>query len=276
MASNQRLTRLIDLVPFISKHQGIPVAELAKIFGVSVSEIEKDLWLLYMCGLPGQTPLELMEFEFEDGFVTVRNADELKTPRTLTQTEIAILIIGLEILASRGSQSAEKLKFRLVERLNNKVEFQPSVTELLLPEISDAIQKNRVLSIKYLGKSRDVIPFEIYQEGNSHYLRAYCKSASDRRTFKISKIESLKTLELSEVIPNQVPSISHPLSTKIKVHHSARRVRELFGSIDEIQYFSTEWLLSEVMAMGAAVELLDPQLQQALKARIQASQNQYL
>jgi hypothetical protein len=35
-------------------------------------------------------------------------------------------------------------------------------------------------------------------------------------------------------------------------------------------------LLSEVMTMGAAVELLDPQLQQALKARIQASQNQYL
>ena len=76
MAINPKLARLIDLVPFISKHQGIPIKDLADKFGVSVEEIEKDLWSLYCCGLPGQTPLELMEFSFEDGFVSVRNADE--------------------------------------------------------------------------------------------------------------------------------------------------------------------------------------------------------
>ena len=59
MANNPRLARLIDLVPFITSHQGISISELAHKFGVSANEIEKDLWLLYMCGLPGQTPLEL-------------------------------------------------------------------------------------------------------------------------------------------------------------------------------------------------------------------------
>jgi proteasome accessory factor C len=72
MPNNSKLARLIDLVPFITSHQGISIVELSKKFGVTKEEIEKDLWLLYMCGLPGQTPLELMEFEFEDGFVTVR------------------------------------------------------------------------------------------------------------------------------------------------------------------------------------------------------------
>lgn len=276
MASNPRLTRLIDLVPFISQHQGISISELAKRFGVSVAEIEKDLWLLYMCGLPGQTPLELMEFEFEDGFVTVRNAEELRTPRSLTQTEIATLIIGLEILHNRGSASAGSLKERLVKKLNAKVEFQPSVTQILLPEITDAIQKNRVLSIKYQGKAREIIPFETYQDGSEHYLRAFCKLANDRRTFKISKIEKLQVLERSELIPNHVPTNSEPFMTRIKVHHSARRVRELLGALDDIQYFSKEWLLSQVLALGGAVELLDPELRASLLARIQASQNQYL
>ena len=107
MASNPRLARLIDLVPFITSHQGVSIAELAKKFNVTINEIEKDLWLLYMCGLPGQTPLELMEFEFEDGYVTVRNAEELRAPRSLTQTELATLIIGLEILGERGSPEAK-------------------------------------------------------------------------------------------------------------------------------------------------------------------------
>ena len=64
MPINKRLARLIDLVPYISEHQGVAISELANKFGVTAAEIEKDLWLLYMCGLPGQTPLELMEFEF--------------------------------------------------------------------------------------------------------------------------------------------------------------------------------------------------------------------
>ena len=276
MNSNPRLTRLIDLVPFISKHQGISITELAGKFGVSVAEIEKDLWLLYMCGLPGQTPLELMEFEFEDGFVTVRNAEELKVPRSLTQIEIATLVIGLEILQSRGSSAAGKLKARLVDKLRTKIEYLPSVTELFLPEIKEAIQRNRVLTIKYLGKNREVIPFETYQDGAEHYLRAFCKMVNDRRTFKISKIENLEILNRSELIPNHVPSSNKPFSTRIKVHHSARRVGEVLGGIDEIQYFSTDWLLSQVLALGGAVELLDPNLRKLLLAQIQASQKQYL
>ena len=276
MASNPRLTRLIDLVPFISQHQGISISELAKKFGVSVTEIEKDLWLLYMCGLPGQTPLELMEFEFEDGYVTVRNAEELKSPRSLTQIEIATLIIGLEILQSRGSAASGSLKDRLVKKLNTKVEFNPSISHILLPEITDAIQKNRVITIKYQGKTREIIPFETYQDSNEYYLRAFCKLANDRRTFKISKIDDLKVLERSELIPNSVPTINQPLITRIKVHHSARLVRELLGGVDEIQYFSMEWLLSQVLALGGAVELVDPVLRASLLARIQASQNQYL
>ena len=274
--ANSRLARLFDLVPFIVKHQGIPIAELAEKFQISVEQLEKDLWLLYMCGLPGQTPLELMEFEFEDGYVSVRNADELKAPRSLTQIELASLVIGLEILISQGISGAEQLKNKLASKLSTEISYQPAKSDLYLPEISQAIQQNKVLSIIYNGKAREVIPFETYTEDRTSYLRAFCKSAEDRRTFKISKIESLKITDNQELAPNLVPSNETPKTTKIATHKEKRLVREVLGNSEQIDYFSVEWLISETMAFAGAVELEDPQLRAQILARVKASQSLYL
>ena len=274
--ANSRLARLFDLVPFIVKHQGIPIAELAEKFQISVEQLEKDLWLLYMCGLPGQTPLELMEFEFEDGYVSVRNADELKAPRSLTQIELASLVIGLEILVSQGISGAEQLKNKLASKLSTEISYQPAKSDLYLPEIAQAIQQNRVLSIIYNGKTREVIPFETYTEDRTSYLRAFCKSAEDRRTFKISKIESLKITDNQELAPNLVPSNETPKTTKIATHKEKRLVREALGNSEQIDYFSVEWLISETMALAGAVELEDPQLRAQILTRVKASQSLYL
>ena len=274
--ANSRLARLFDLVPFIVKHQGIPIAELAEKFQISVEQLEKDLWLLYMCGLPGQTPLELMEFEFVDGYVSVRNADELKAPRSLTQIELASLVIGLEILVSQGISGAEQLKNKLAFKLSTEISYQPAKSDLYLPEIAQAIQQNKVLSIIYNGKAREVIPFETYTEDRTSYLRAFCKSAEDRRTFKISKIESLKITDNQELAPNLVPSNETPKTTKIATHKEKRLVREALGNSEQIDYFSVEWIISETMALAGAVELEDPQLRAQILARVKASQSLYL
>lgn len=276
MPINKRLARLIDLVPYIAEHQGIAISELASKFGVTAEEIEKDLWLLYMCGLPGQTPLELMEFEFEDGYVTVRNADELKTPRSLTQTEIAALIVGLELLTAQGNKAASDLKVKLSNLLATKVSYVPARDDLWSSQISEAIQQNKSLKILYSGRERIVIPLEIYKEGSESYLRAFCKEASDRRTFKLSRISSLNVLDVHELAPNEVPTESLSFATRIKTHHSARRVRESLGGTNEIQYYSSAWLISQVMALGGAVELIDEQLRAQILAKLKASQSLYL
>ena len=276
MANNPRLARLIDLVPYITSHQGVSISELANKFGVSANEIEKDLWLLYMCGLPGQTPLELMEFQFEDGFVTVRNAEELKSPRSLTQIELATLVIGLEILFERGSAQAKPLRDRLANMLRTEIRFEPTKNEKFTPEITNAIGANKVLRINYSGTEREIIPFEIYHDNNESYLRAYCKKAQSNRTFKIARIDRLDLLETQELAPNNVPSESIAYRTKIRVHHDARLVKELLGNLEEVQYFSKEWLFRQVLAFGGAVELLEPGLRQEFLNLVQTSQNQYL
>jgi hypothetical protein len=90
------------------------------------------------------------------------------------------------------------------------------------------------------------------------------------------KIEQLKLLEKHELAPNLVPSNSLSFATSIKVHRDARLVKELLGGTDQINYFSKEWLFGQILALGGAAELIDPQLRAEFLTRVQASQNQYL
>ena len=285
MQGNQRLARLVDLVPYISSHQGIAIADLAKRFKVTVAEIEKDLWLLYCCGLPGQTPLELMEFAFEDGYVYVRNADELKQPRSLSQVELATLVMGLEIIASDGNETAKNLLERLQSKLATKVAVQPSHSDKYILEIENAIQKNLIINISYKGRARDVIPYELYVENGFTYMKGYCQTAGARRTFKLDRIESLALTDIKALIPNDVSSSSEKFSTSIKIHKEIRLVREILGlSIDEnhekviqeISFYSREWLIGETLALGGSIELIDPELRAELAKRAQAGKNLYL
>ena len=86
----------------------------------------------------------------------------------------------------------------------------------------------------------------------------------------------MTVLEIQELAPNEVPTETSPLSAQIKTHRSARRVRESLGGTSEIQYFSNEWLVSQVMALGGAVELIDEQLRAQILAKLEASQSLYL
>ena len=61
-----RTARLLDLVPFLNTHQGIALKELAAHFDVTPAQMSADLMTLWMCGLPGYTPLELMDLAFLD------------------------------------------------------------------------------------------------------------------------------------------------------------------------------------------------------------------
>ena len=57
----EQTARLLDLVPFLLAHQGIALEDLAKQFGVTQEVILDDLNTLWLCGLPGYTPLELID-----------------------------------------------------------------------------------------------------------------------------------------------------------------------------------------------------------------------
>jgi Predicted transcriptional regulator len=142
----ERTARLLDLVPYISSHQGISLKELAQTFKVDQEQMTSDLTTLWMCGLPGYTPLELMDLDFESGFVTIHNAETLSKPRSISFDEGVALVLGLDLLRSAISSDRSDLLERidlLSQRLAGLIKLPSalSATALVNQEVSSAISE---------------------------------------------------------------------------------------------------------------------------------------
>jgi proteasome accessory factor C len=85
-SATERLSRLLAMVPYLVSRQGIPLAEAAQEIGISEATLIKDLELLFVCGTPGHMPDDLIDAEWDDGHVYLRNADTIARPLRLGST----------------------------------------------------------------------------------------------------------------------------------------------------------------------------------------------
>ena len=99
-SATSRLSRLLDMVPWLLAHQGVPLDEAAAEFGVSTDQLVADLELLFVCGTPGGMPDDLIEADWEDGKVFLGNADYIARPLRLSVDEALALMVGLRALAT--------------------------------------------------------------------------------------------------------------------------------------------------------------------------------
>lgn len=276
-----RTARLLDLVPFLATHQGVELNSLANTFGVSQSQMIADLTTLWMCGLPGYTPLELMDLSFDSGFVTINNADTLSSPRTLNDEESIALLLGLDLVIESLPQDRDDLKntaLDLVKKLSGrsnvgaKLTAVPNVTGSTLALIERALSKKEFLSITYHSLYSDTIsvrlvqPLELRIQDGAHYLWGICQNAAATRMFRLDRIQTLEVVAK----PTQPASdIKREESSKavysIRVHSRPRDAAERFrldrasSLVDpEITSFSREWVRRSVLASSGSVELLAP------------------
>jgi predicted DNA-binding transcriptional regulator YafY len=99
-----RLQRVLALVPYVLAHPYVTVAELAERFEISPLELERELELLPMCGLPPYTADRLIDVAIVDGEVTIRLAEYFERPLRLSPAEgLALLAAGRALLAVPGS-----------------------------------------------------------------------------------------------------------------------------------------------------------------------------
>ena len=150
-----------------------------------VEQMNDDLILIHMCGLPGYTPLELIEMYYEDGYVTVSDPQSLTKPRSMNRSEITSLLVSLDLLKSLRSDAIadeiEELKIKLRKSLsfeNPYVVVSDSKNSEIVEKLEQAIAKGNALKIVYLSGSKDesterlILPLEIYQANSYTYLSA--------------------------------------------------------------------------------------------------------
>ena len=292
-----RTARLLDLVPYINTHQGIALKDLAKHFEVTPAQMNADLTTLWMCGLPGYTHLELMNLDFESGFVSIGNASTLSKPRAITFQECVALLLGLDLIASSLPSdrqdlltATQSLRQRLTDILGLpiKLSVETNTSGAVAAAIAYAIETSSGLNIRYHALYKDqvtertVMPVNLYESDNHHYMRAFCSTARDYREFRVDRIDQATPAEFSAEFPVKTES-SEKLRFSIKIMSSSRDVTERFaiahsttGSLIEMSSYSRQWIERSVMASGGAVLLSAPrEIRAEIAKKAQLMLNRY-
>ena len=275
----ERTARLLDLVPYINTHQGIALKDLAAVFEVSNAQMVNDLTTLWMCGLPGYTPLELMDLDFESGYVNISNAPTLAKPRSVTFDEGVALILGLDLLRasiptdrSDLLEKIDSLSARLssIINLNSTFSVVAPVNQGVSAAIDEALASRSSLEIEYHSMYRDeitqrtIFPIEIIEVEGQQYLSSYCYSASDFRQFKLDRIQKAVVTQESKTIPEDATDTQRT-NSRLKVLKPTREIAERFsrqdlkaGSEFDFQTYSQQWLERSILSSGDGVALLTP------------------
>ena len=93
-----RLVRLLNMVPYFQANQRITFAEASADLGVSRKQLEADLNQLWMCGLPGYGPGDLIDIEFSGDTIEVFFSAGMDRPLRLTSPEATGLLVALRAL----------------------------------------------------------------------------------------------------------------------------------------------------------------------------------
>ena len=266
----EQTARLLDLVPFLLSHQGIPVEQLAEHFRVTKEIILDDLNTLWMCGLPGYTPLELIDLEFDSGFVTIRNADPLAEIRALVGSELVALVLGLDLLATGSNDLPNEIRARiedLSERIRSKIGSVISVADPGQSEIRALIQKAIVqrasVRIQYFSpqkdevKERTITPFDFFHEGAFEYVRAFCDSSNGVRTFRMDRIKEISKNFILHTSTQSSSTHKEPLVSTVRIIRGDRSTAEslalaseevVVGGVLSLSAYSVDWLTRTVLA----------------------------
>jgi proteasome accessory factor C len=277
----EQTARLLDLVPFLLSHQGISLTNLAKHFKIDTEAMLDDLNTLWMCGLPGYTPLELIDLAFDSGYVTIRNAAPLAYIRTMSSSEIVALALGLDLLREDSLQLAPQQRDR-IDELSKKLREQigayisiassPSTTHRSV--VSTSITRRIPINLTYYSTNSDeetirtVTAYDFFRENDVEYFQGYCHTSRGMRTFRVDRIVSVALSESVEVVPEAKAEKTNSVRVGATVRSLDRASAEAFGlafsdlRVGEsvtLEAFSQEWLVRSILAGAGSLVIEEPQ-----------------
>ena len=109
-SSVDRLVRLLALPAWVAEHPGASFDEAAAHFGVGARTIERDVYTLWVSGLPGGLPDALVDFDaddFESRHLRLTQPLGLDRPIRLSREEAVSLLLALRVLIGLLDADAE-------------------------------------------------------------------------------------------------------------------------------------------------------------------------
>lgn len=265
-----RLARLLNLVPYLLARPGILVAAAAADLGVSDKQLREDLELLWVCGLPGYGPGDLIDMAFDGDRVTITYDAGIDRPLRLTQEEALALVVALRMLAevpgAHDRDAVERALAKIETAAGDAASGLPVAAngaplgEDRLTELQGAVQRHHALRITYYTATRDEItervvdPMRVLVVGGRGYLEAWCRRVAAVRLFRVDRIDSCVELDEPSAPPPDAqptdvsagiftPSEELPLIT-LRIGRWARWITEYYPCERVVEESPQRWLVS--------------------------------
>lgn len=211
-----RLARILAMLPWVIANPGSTVADVSRRFGyTSEKELASDLNMVFVCGLPGYGPGDLMVAYIDDDQVVVETADYFEGAPRLTPAEtLSTLASALAVVASgQATPALESAVDKLAGTLapETALEVDLAGEPELVGSLRQAAADKRVVNLTYtsLAKGgttvRDVEPWSVFASLGNWYLVGYCRLAQAERIFRVDRIRELVLTDETFVPPAATP-----------------------------------------------------------------------
>jgi len=292
---NDRLRRLLLLVPAAWLRPGTPVVEMAAALGCTADELRAEVEQLACLGVPPFNPDDLVDIWVEDDRVYVHLPQTLDQPLRLTAMEAAALDA-----AGRALAPGDTLVTRALSRIQSSIApahraLYAAVVHRLatLPEheapeviatIDHALQRRRPLRLLYQSPSdtqprwRDLYPRALGSVDGVRYLCART-AAGEERLYRLDRASAAELGDgpMPELPPDDSTERLRKLSRMQRQAdlpratlrfaasvHDAARLRHPDGRDDgdaweaDVAWGSLDWLVSYVLSWGGNAIVIGP------------------
>ena len=296
--AEDRLRRLLVMLPWLMETGEVPLADVARRFDMTEAQVQGDLELVAMCGLPPFVD-EMIDVFVDDGVVFVGVPRLFTRPLRLTAPEAFSLLTsaraamqlpgadpdgalgrGLDKLAAALAEAG----VATTEGSGGSDDTAGVVVDLARPELADVLAEAAAtgaeLAITYFSPARaemshrSIVPRHVYTDGGNWYVVADDDRSQSRRTFRVDRIESAEatgqTVEVESTSPPErfFDDVDVPRAT-IRFGPGAQWVLEQYP-IDEVAesddgwvevrlpVASERWLARLLIRLGPEAVLVEP------------------
>ncbi|WP_031465779.1 helix-turn-helix transcriptional regulator [Sciscionella sediminilitoris] len=296
-ATSDRVPRLLALVPYFLARPGIELAEAARDFDVTPRQLRRDLELLWMCGLPGYGPGDLIDLSFEGDTVTVTFDAGIRRPLKLTAAEATALLVALRALAETPGVTDTDAVRRALAKIETAAGGAEApvvvgltetrgVDEQVRATVREGLDAGRALWIRYYTVARDEIsdrtvdPMRLLLVEGRSYLEAWCRSAEGVRLFRLDRIDEVRVLDEASAPPADAeptdlsdglfrPNPAQPVATLL-IGPEARWVAEYYPVEDLVEledgsarvrmrYADESWMVRLLLSVAGDVRVEAPE-----------------
>ena len=210
-----RINRLLAMLPWVIGNPGVSVDEVCDRFDYTRSDLIRDLNTVFVCGLPGYGPGDLMDASIDDDEIIVELADYFARPLRLTAPQaLGVLASGKAVQSAGSGGDALDRAIMKLETTLLPGGAEAVVVDIpeprLVGELRDAALDGTVMEIDHTSiasgdaRVRNIEPWAVFTTLGNWYVSGFCRTAHAERVFRIDRIRSAKPTG-SRFTPNPTP-----------------------------------------------------------------------